>query len=168
MITKEDLKQLNIARDKNLERKLNEQTDKLFSYIQREIADIPAHKTSPNTEKELNKITNCYSLQGAKLTTMEEQLIEIKKGLDENRLEHREITEDGRKQHQETMDKLEEMSKTKADQVYVTKLETNLNNKAEKESFTELKKLVYWVLAFLASNLVGTIWFLLSNLLDKS
>jgi histidyl-tRNA synthetase len=113
------------------------------------------------------ELNNCYSLQGAKLTNMEEQLIEIKRGLEKNDAQHKEITEDGRKQHQETMDKLEEISKTKADQVYVTKLESSVNTKAEKESFNELKKLVYWVLAFTATTLVGLVLNLLMSKLDK-
>ncbi len=102
---------------------------------------------------------------------MEEQLIEIKKGLEKNDAQHKEITEDGRKQHQETMDKLDEMSKTKADQVVVTKLETVVNTKAEKDSLAKLEKLTYWVLAIsttsLISFLITVIWFLLSRLLAK-
>jgi hypothetical protein len=147
--------------EKIIDKKILTLKEELFSHTSK----LLQHQTtSPKTAEELNKINNCYSLQGAKLTNMEEQLIEIKKGLDKNDAQHKEITEDGRKQHQETMDKLEEMSKTKADKEALIKVELAVNTKVEKDSFKELKNLVYWVLAFSATTLVGIV---LKFLLDK-
>jgi hypothetical protein len=190
MCTPEELSQAfaknNILRDKNLDNKLLELKNDLLQDIKKEIKfqikDIPVHQTSPETLKKINIIDNRYNLQDFKMTNMQQQLagvLEIlkenkqadKENKEENRREHENITRDGKLQHQETMTKLDEMFKTKADQAEIIRIEAAVNTKAEKDSLGSLQKLMYWVLAFavpsLISFLITIIWFLLSMILDK-
>ncbi len=175
MCTREDVRaELEInnqLRDKNLQNRLDNLREELVVHIQKQISEIPAHQTSPTTMTALNKLNNCSSLQEAKLNNMDEQLAGIREILDENRDEHKEIAEGSRRQHQETMAKLEEMSKTKADKEELLRIALIVDKKVEKDSFKKLEGLTWSVLAVSVTSLIGflvsVIWFLSTRLLDK-
>ena len=80
----------NIKRDKNLDDKLLNLKEEIVVHLQKEIADIPAHKTSPETRAIFNemkdncsKTTNIYNLN-QKL--MQRDIEEIKQYIIEDKL----------------------------------------------------------------------------------
>lgn len=86
----EAFKNNNIKRDKNLDDKLLNLKEEIVVHLQREIADIPAHKTSPETRAIFNemkdncsKTTNIYNLN-QKL--MQRDIEEIKQYIIEDKL----------------------------------------------------------------------------------
>ena len=89
MVTLEQIERLlennNRKRDQNLDTKLNEMREKLSKEIsdtiEIRIKDIPVHKTSPDTKKELDYFrSNCYKVSGE----YSQQIKEMKQSLDEN------------------------------------------------------------------------------------
>ena len=86
----EAFKNNNIKRDKNLDDKLLNLKEEIVVHLQKEIADIPAHKTSPETRAIFNemkdncsKTTNIYNLN-QKL--MQRDIEEIKQYIIEDKL----------------------------------------------------------------------------------
>jgi hypothetical protein len=137
------------------------------------------HTSSPKTIEELSNIKKTCSERGTELALMNQLLSKVveqqnkqeeklDKIREENRVDINEMNEEGKRQHDETMEKLDDISKTKADQIEITKLEIVVNTKAEKASLIKLENLIYWVLAFTATTLVGIVWSLFSRLLDRN
>jgi len=78
MCTREEVKQLleenNIVRNANLQKKLDEQTEKFFAHTSKLLQH---QQSSPNTAKELTSIKqNCFT-RGVELKSMNERLDEI-------------------------------------------------------------------------------------------
>lgn len=170
MCTKEEMAQAfeknNNVRDSNLERKLNEQMEKIFIHIQKQLKDLPTHQTSPKTIEELNYIKQTCSSRGTELALMNQLLKEVclkqdkqeeklDKIREENRVDRNEMNEERKRQHAETMEKLETISEIKADKSSLDKLEGFVSK-------------VLWLSVTAVLGFFSTaIWFLIDLVIDK-
>jgi hypothetical protein len=171
MCSKEEVEQL-------IDKKIFGFKEQVFEHTSKILRE---HTSSPKTIEELTNIKKTCSERGTELALMnqliqkvceqqskqEEKLDKIR---EENRVDRNEMNEEGKRQHDETMNKLDEMSRTKADKEELIKVELEVKTKAEKDSLTRLEKLTYWVLAISATSLISflitVIWFLLNKLVN--
>lgn len=99
----------NRKRDKNLQNRLDTLKEELVVHIQKQIKDIPAHKSSPETSKELINIKNKCSERGTELAVMNEKLSSIERKIDE------------------FLKRMEELEKIKADKEEVDRIRRNID-----------------------------------------
>jgi predicted nucleic acid-binding Zn-ribbon protein len=103
-----ELEANNRKRDKNLQDKLDTLKEGLVVHFQKQISEIPVHKSSPETTKELITIKNKCSERGTDFALMNQKLNSIEKKLDD------------------FLERMEELEKTKADKEELDRVRSNI------------------------------------------